>query len=448
MARTILTAAAVQFGTGHNLGQMAGDNYHDTGGFRQTYSRIEFKEVVFAGTKVRGPKANDLADELAAFANAKGGTLVLGVADKTREIIGIPEDRLDLVETLVTDLVRDKIRPALYPSIERLELPTADDKGRPVLSVNVERSLFVHESPRGYFYRVGSSKRRMDTEYLVRLVQQRSQSRLIRYDETVVLRSTLRDLDDVLVDRFRTAQTRDDRPDLMRKLGLAGEDDTGGLKPTIAGVLLACRRPEAHLDHAFIQAVAYRGKTLPGAESGAYYQLDTQDITGPLDQQVERACHFVLRNMRVAATKNIGRHDLPQYDMTAVFEAMVNAVAHRDYSMSGSKIRLRMFSDRLELYSPGSLANTMTVDSLPFRQAARNETVTSLLAKCRVPEGLGGLDTPRSTLMDMRGEGVHLILERSRLLSGREPIYEVFDDSELRLTIFASSPEDLSSGTG
>ncbi len=274
--------------------------------------------------------------------------------------------------------------------------------------------------------------------------------RLMRYDETVVLKSTLEDLDDVLVDRFRTVLTRDDRPGLMRKLGIAREDDTGGstpsgsLKPTIAGVLLACRRPEAHLSHAFIQAVAYRGKTLPGAAPGAHYQLDAQDIKGPLDQQVERACHFVLRNMRVAATKNIGLHDLPQYDMTAVFEAMVNAVAHRDYSMSGSKIRLRMFSDRLELYSPGSLANTMTVDSLPYRQAARNETITSLLAKCQVPEGLGGLDTQRSTLMDKRGEGVQLILERSRLLSGREPIYEVFDDSELRLTIFGALPENSS----
>ncbi len=404
-------------------------------------SRIEFKEMTFAGSKVRGPRADDLAAELVAFANAKGGVLILGVEDRTREILGIPEDRLDLAESFVADIVRDKVKPALYPSIERLELPASDGRGHPVLKVTVERSLFVHESPGGYFYRVGSSKRRMDTEYLVRLVQQRSQSRLIRYDETVVLRATLEDLDEALVDRFRTVRTQDDRPNLMRKLGLAGEDDGGVLRPTIAGLLVACRRPEEYLSQAFIQAVAYRGKTLPGAEAGAHYQLDAKDITGPLDQQVEQACHFVLKNMRVAATKDIGRHDLPQYDMTAFFEGVVNTVAHRDYSMSGSKIRLRLFCDRLELYSPGSLVNTMTVDSLPFRQAARNETITSLLAKCRVPVGLSGLETPRSTLMDKRGEGVGWILERSRQLSGRAPVYELFDDSELRLTIFAASFE-------
>lgn len=63
-----------------------------------------------------------------------------------------------------------------------------------------------------------------------------------------------------------------------------------------------------------------------------------------------------------------------QFDLTAVFEAVVNAVAHRDYSVYGSKIRLRLFSDRLELFLPGPLANAMTVESLAFRLATRNET--------------------------------------------------------------------------
>ena len=150
---------------------------------------------------------------------------------------------------------------------------------------------------------------------------------------------------------------------------------------------------------------------------------------------------FVVRNMRVAASKTIGRRDLPQYDLPAVFEALVNAVAHRDYSMYGSKIRLRMFADRLEIYSPGALANTMTVDSLPFRQASRNEAIASLLAKCPVPAGIGGLETPRSTLMDRRGEGVSIVLERSERLSGKRPVYELPDESEVKLTIFAAAIE-------
>jgi len=92
--------------------------------------------------------------------------------------------------------------------------------------------------------------------------------------------------------------------------------------------------------------------------------------------------------------------------MTAVFEAVVNAVAHRDYGLYGSKIRLRIYADRLELYSPGALASTMTVESLPLRQSARNEAVTSLLARCPVPADLPGLKTERTMMMDKRGEGV------------------------------------------
>lgn len=409
-------------------------------------SVLECKALVFADGRVKGPGRDEMADELAAFANARGGVLVLGVDDRTRDIVGIPPDRLDAAERFVQELIQDLIRPPLLVSIEKLELPGPDGRPRAVIKVDVPRSLFVHQSPGGYFHRVGSSKRRMETEYLIRLGQQRSQARLIRFDEQVVPGATLGDLDPALVDRFRTPQTRDDRPTLLRKLGMAREGDDGTLRPSVAGVLMGAAHPEQWMRHAFIQAVAYRGESAPGVADTLGYQLDAKDITGPLDTQVTDACRFVARNMRVAATKTIGRRDLPQYDLGAVFEAVVNAVVHRDYSMYGSQIRLRMFVDRLELYSPGGRANTMTVDSLPFRQASRNETMASLLAKCPVPADIGGLDTQRSTLMDRRGQGVSIILERSERLSGRRPVYELPDESEVKLTIFAASIDGADRG--
>lgn len=123
--------------------------------------------------------------------------------------------------------------------------------------------------------------------------------------------------------------------------------------------------------------------------------------------------------------------------MLAVFEAVTNAVAHRDYSMAGSKVRLRLFADRLELYSPGMLANTMTPESLPFRQAARNEALTSLLARC--PVHSDEWTRHRSHIMDKRGEGVSLILAKSERLSGKRPLYRLIDESELLLTIQAAT---------
>ena len=188
--------------------------------------------------------------------------------------------------------------------------------------------------------------------------------------------------------------------------------------------------------------MAYRGTSVADSIGSSYYQLDARDIEGPLDRQVAGACRFVARNQKIRAQKTIGRMDVPQYDMTAVFEAVVNAVAHRDYAIRGSKIRLRMFSDRLELFSPGGLPNTLTVESLAYRQSSRNETIVSLLARCPVPDEIPDLQTSHATLMDRRGEGVGAIFERSEELSGKQPVYELFDDAELRLTIFAAGPEE------
>jgi ATP-dependent DNA helicase RecG len=409
-------------------------------------SLLECKAVVLAGNKVRGPARDDLADEMAGFANASGGVLVLGIEDGSRAVEGIPESGVDTVERFVTEVCQDSIRPPLLPRIQRVRLTREDGVQCTVLRVDVPRSLFVHESPGGYLYCVGSTKRRMTPEYLGRLMQQRSQARLIRFDEQVVPEARVEDLDASLVDRFRTGRTSDQRDVLLRKLAMAREDELGSLRPTVAGVLLGTREPQRWLTHAFIQAVAYRGTDIASNVGGKGYQLDARDITGPLDAQVTEGCRFVMRNMRIEASKTVGREDLPQYDITAVFEALVNAVAHRDYSTHGAKIRLRMFADRLELHSPGALANTMTVDSLALRQSSRNEAITSLLAKCRVPRDLDWLKTSRKTLMDRRGEGVAIILERSERLSKKRPVYRVLDESELMLTIYAASALDSAGG--
>lgn len=400
-------------------------------------SFLELKEVRFAGGKIRGPAQHDLADEVAAFANTRGGVLLLGVHDKTRDVLGIPIDRLDAVEALVRQACEDSIKPTAAPVIERINLPDSGGVDQPVLRVEVPPSLFVHESPGGYFHRVGSSKRRMPPDQLARLFQQRSQARLIRFDETPVPRAALADLDEALWRRFVTPRTTDAAEQLLSKLAMAAQDDAGTWRPTVAGVLLASHEPHQFLSSAFIQAVAYQGIAIAPQQEAAY-QRDARDITGPLDRQIFAACHFVRENMRVSARKSAegGREDTPQFDMLAVFEAVTNAVAHRDYSMAGSKVRLRLFDDRLELYIPGVLANTMTPESLPYRQAARNETITSLLARCPVERD--DSKSHRTHIMDKRGEGVPIILARSEALSGRTPEYRLIDESELLLTIHAA----------
>ena len=395
---------------------------------------LELKEVVFAGGRIQGPGRDQLADELAALANSSGGVVVLGVSDEPRAVTGIPLKRLDAVERYVSEIVRDSITPPLVPLIEKLELP--DDGGgmRPVLRVEVPRGRFVHQSPGGYLHRVGSSKRQMEPAVLGRLFERRGQ--VEHFDRRIVEDASIDDLDGRLVDRFRGEISGDDRMTALAKLDMVREDDAGALRPTVAGVLLGTRRPQRWLPQAYVQSVAYRGASIEEALDAPRYQLDAKDHDGPLDDQIAYACRFVARNQRVEASKAMGRRDWPQYDLAAVFEAVVNAVAHRDYSIRGSKVRLRLFSDRIELFSPGALPNGMSIDDLPYKQNARNPAVVNLLDRCPVPEEI---ETPRLTMMDRRGEGVPAILARSRRLSGRQPVYEMFGD-ELRLTIHAAEP--------
>ena len=400
-------------------------------------SYLEYKEARFSGKRVSGPSRDSLADELASFANSRGGVFVLGVEDDTREILGIPTDRIDDVERFVHEVCHDSIDPPIAPAIERLWLPNSAGEDVAVVKVDVARSLFVHRGPEGYLHRVGSAKRVMSPEYLARLFQQRSQTRLVRFDEQVVSDASLDDLESQLWARFRTPRTGNEPKEMISKLGMARRDEDGQIKPTVAGILMASSDPRNWLQNAYVQAVAYRGTTIAAGVSTDPYQLDAKDIGGPLDAQVVDSCEFVAKNMRVVAFKEQGRHDKPQFDMTSVFEAIVNAVAHRDYSIYGSKIRLRLFADRLELYSPGSIPNTMDVDSLVHLQSSRNEVLTSLLAKCPVPDR-PWLTTDRRFLMDKRGEGVRIILDNSKLLSGREPEYRLIGDSELLLTIYGS----------
>ena len=279
----------------------------------------------------------------------------------------------------------------------------------------------------------------MSSEYLARLFQQRSQARIIRFDEQIVSLAGLDDLQLDLWERFLTPRSRDEREDFLAKLHMARTDDEGTLRPTVAGVLMASQDPRQWLPNAYIQAVFYRDVDILTDQSTAPYQLDAADITGPLDVQVVEACRFVAKNMKVAAFKYMGCLDRPQFDMAAVFEAMVNAVAHRDYSIHGSKIKLRLFSDRLDLYSPGLIPDTVAVEDLAYLQSARNEIITSLLAKCPVLPDEEWLTTDRRTMMYKRGEGVYIIMNNSERLSGRLPEYRLIGESEFMLTIWAAN---------
>ncbi len=395
-------------------------------------STLEFKRVIMRSrTKVDAPHPDSLADELAAMANANGGTLILGV-DDSKAVLGIAYADLDTVKKWLAELCQNKIDPPLDIMTRHIELPDSAGQLQPVIIVQVLRSLMVHKSPNGYFKRVAHAKREMKPEVLARLFQQRSQSRLMRFEELAVPTTQLSQADALLMRNFLKAN--EGEPAIqMHRLHLTAEDE-GEPRLSVAGVLLCTLKPTQWFPSAYIQAVAYSGLINDPQD-----QVDAKDFDGPLDRQIWDAFDFVRLNMKVPARKVLGRIDYPQYSLRAVFEAVVNAVAHRDYSVSNSRIRLHLFADRLELYSPGALPNSMTVETMQMMSMPRNEVLASLFSRYYQvrDSGLG-----REYLMDRRGSGVDVILAESEKLSGKKPIYENIADMELKLTIYAASLPD------
>ena len=391
-------------------------------------SRVEFKEVLFTGSRDREPRRQRIANELAAFGNTLGGALIFSVSD-AGEVRPMNREMMDALEAYVSEICADSVHPPLEFTTQRLALP----EGSSALIVDVERSALVHRSSGRYFSRKGSSTREVPPEALRRLFQQRGRSGLLGPDEEIVAGTGLETLEAALVDRFISSRTRQADETQLAKLGLVREDESGVPRATVAGVLLCTERPDDYIRGAAIEAVCYSGNVL-----GRAAQHDAATITGPLDRQIRDTVHFARRNTRVAARKAPGRVEIPQFNPRAVFEAVVNAAVHRDYSIACAKIRLFLFDDRLELYSPGALPNTLPIDAMRQRQATRNETLASLLRMLEVGDVHGAGD--RQYYLEQRGEGVPIIFEETRALTGSEPVFELIGGTELRLIMPSARP--------
>ena len=372
-----------------------------------------FRRIAFEGTRPTCPGRDDLADELTAFANAGGGTLLCGVTDDG-EVQGMSRDQAKAVVGLLTEICTDAIRPPLHVDVRHRELD-----GKAFVLAQVPRGDAVHQHDGRAFIRVGARKLCLDDDQRLRLAQIRGQNRYLRFDRQIVPGTGFGTLDERLWEPLLSVAGAAEPRRGLTNLRILGQDESGAVRATNAGLLLCARSPQDWLPHAAIMATSYRGK------DRASGQLDAREITGPLSVQIADAVQFVVRNMRVAARKIPERVDMPQYSLAAVFEAVVNAVAHRDYAMAARRIRLSMFKDRLEIESPGGLPNGMTMEAMAASQATRNEAIASVFG--RVPVGdIPGADD-RRFLMERRGDGVSIVLDRTWEVAGALPQYSVVD---------------------
>ena len=381
-------------------------------------SHAEFKEIRFVGRGVISPSAEEIAGDLVAFANAEGGIEFLGV-DDSGTVLGIPPEKLGEVEQWILNIATHNCDPPIRPDLRKVLLPGEGGEDQRVLLAEVPRGLYVHRTSGGRYYtRIGSTKRNLTSPELARLFQQRGREYV--FDEQPVLNATVDDLNRNRLEAFFGRSPTIPWLDLLRNTRVTFQDESGVDRPTIAGLLVFATEPTMFLASGSIEAACYHGTRLSSDDL-----IHDERLAGPVSDQIDAGISFVARFMQ---TGNSSEAHI-QYDIDVVDEAIVNAVAHRDYAIAGSKIRLFLFADRLELYSPGGLPNTITLEDMPYRTFTRNQLLVNFLSRLRSKR-------TGQVFLESRGEGVRKILEYGEAYSGRRPRYELFGD-ELRLTLWA-----------
>ena len=400
-------------------------------------TELELKEVVFRGNRVAFARDESraglrLAEVFVSMANTKGGTVVMGIRDTDRTPVGIDPGRRDLLEQFVINAATVNCVPMIVPALNWEYLPGADDAPVLCLIIEIPPSFDVHQTSDGRFLqRIGSHRRLIPAERLARLLSARRLANPI--EERPAFGSTLADLHELRLakyfrDRFPDWTPPEDWAHTLVAHKLAAATDAG-VVPTHLGILLFAEQPERHVPGAYVDVAAYHDAAADGNT------VDSRRFTGPLPEQIAQALTYFGASPLIPTSSRKdgeGRRDYPSYAHTALQEAVVNAIVHRDYEQRGSQIIIRLFPDRIECQNPGALYNTLTVENLyaGCQPARRNQFLAGFMRDYKSP--LTGV-----SYMEARGEGFLKLVRDSERLSGRRPRLEQIGDAT-KLTIFAA----------
>jgi len=382
---------------------------------------IQGGEGYFTEFKRQIDDASDIAAEIVSFANSEGGTLLLGV-DDDGSLCGVPDP--DQAERRLMGICRQSCVPAIaaYPTVVEVG-------GVTVLALQVPKGPDkpYRTSTDHYYVRVGSTKRRATREELYRLFQAGG---FIQYDMLGVPGTGLQDLDLFKISTYFRQVHQMELAELERTIPLerllinAAILTPGELAPlaTVGGLLFFGKDPQAVLYSSGLVAARFRGLDVTGEI------LDRREIGGTLPEVIEGALSFARIHNQSPVRFEGARHiDQPLYPEAVIREAVINAVAHRNYSLTGAQIRLFFFDDRLEVRSPGRLPNTVTLENIRYGVSfIRNQLIFRFLNNLGYVERLG--------------RGIPMMIRVCRQYSGREPLFEEKGE-EFWVTVYAKVSE-------
>lgn len=325
-------------------------------------------------------KPSDIADEISAYANAEGGTIVFGISDKTRRLEGINAVGTEKINNFI-NAPMDCCNPTPEYQEEFLDIENEEGQADRLLLLHIYSSVdrVISTSNGSVFLRIGDRKRELKGDDLRKLEYSKGSR---HYEDEPDYDAKISDLDEELIKQYKEILGNPDIPteQLLSSRGFMREQN-GEKYLTNAAVLLFARNVYQFYPNCRIRFVRY-----DGTSAGVGTQMNIikdANIEYPILKIVEEAKKFIAVQLREftsldAETGNFKTVD--EYPPFAWTEGIVNAVAHREYAMEGKYIKVTMYDDRLEIESPGKLPNIVTVDNIRTTNFSRNPRMARVLA--------------------------------------------------------------------
>ena len=348
-----------------------------------------------------GTDAQLIAENLVAFANTEGGVIVVGLeADGAASRV----ERVDIDRLLrhADDLYNPPVVVEHWEEIVREPSDRRLSGGNgfggagqaPAYAIRVPRSTELHALADGrVLIRSGKVNRPLGGQEIQRLASAKNTG---DFETEAVPGASIDDFSREMIDEYLEKRAeRTKRPhsgEVNRLLAEIGAITTDG-KPTVCGLLLFSEYPQRWLPQSGVVFAKFVGKT-PRGESGLAGYSRREELIGPVPRLIEATWNMVWGEMAISAVvKGLEREETFEYPQFAVREALVNAICHRDYRLRGRRIEVRMFSDRLEVISPGGLPGFITVENIKDEHFSRNPRLVGGLFHWGYIEELGlGID--------------------------------------------------------
>ncbi|NUM43015.1 MAG: putative DNA binding domain-containing protein, partial [Leptospiraceae bacterium] len=353
---------------------------------------IELLDIISAGetSKVQFKREIDnddsIAAELIALSNSKGGIILFGVEDKKGTVLGLNYEQLQLYNNRIATIANEKIKPQIFLYTEVVSVPsgTAEKK---ILVVEVSEGIAKpYKDKNGTIWiKQGSDKRRLiDNNEQVRLFQQ---SGILYLDEMVIPQTSIDDINLVKVEQYiKVIQKReaDEKIEISEAL-LTNLNILKDARLTLGGLLFFAKNPQKYRPAFCIKAISFFGNSIGGTD-----YRSSQDIEGTIPEIFEDTMRFFKTNLyHIQAGQNFNSIGKLEVSQTALEELLQNALVHRDYSKN-SPVRVMIFDDRIEIISPGTLPNSLTVENIKMGNAVvRNNLLVSYCSKLMNYRGFG-----------------------------------------------------------